>query len=103
MKDPMTSDELLQVCQAHFPALPWEIEFAGTTEPEGAIADIHNGNGIILLSLYPKGAIASFDQRGCSLRSDNLAGITPDEALTQLKGKMLAYAEVILGLLGDEQ
>ena len=98
----MTANELLTICKTHFPDLLWEIEFNGTTEPEGAIAYIPNGKGTILLSLYPKGAIANFDQRGYSFRSDNLAGITPDEALTQLKARMRAYAEEILNLLGDE-
>ncbi len=97
----MTSDELLAICQKHFPDLTWKIDYY-EGEPEGAMADL-GAKGVIFIQLYPNGAIANFGRGSLTIRSDNKTGSKPDTALAQLKQRMRAYASEILDLLGDEQ
>jgi hypothetical protein len=101
----MSGEELLNICQKHFPFENWEVfsdlafEEPSDSEVKRALAEL-DGKGTIMIGLFREGAIAVLDWKNLRVRTSHNTGATPDEAMDQLKQGMREYVAEINELLG---
>jgi len=99
----MTSNELLTICQTHFPVLDWEIDanLNSSTSLTADLAPFINGQIILDCSDVRAWAWVLLDNDTIPFMSERKPGNSPDQALSQLKEQIKAHIGRLTKLIGE--